>query len=241
MNGDPVLIIGGSRATGLHAAHMLRARGVPVRVLARDPAAAASRVGASIEIVRGDITQPGTLHPALRGVGDLIFTAGVRSLHFAREAIVKATEFEGVVNTIRAAQDQGFRGRFVYMTAIGARRRSFLAFALNVWKGNTLVWRRHAEDALRSSGLDYTIVRAAVLLNRPAHQHAIAVTQDESPLTFREHIGRADVAEAMVESLHHPTTSRATFEIKWTRGPRTFSWSQLYSSLHPDDNTSEGP
>jgi len=214
---------------------VLRQQGIPVRILARNPAAARDAIGQHVEIVFGDVTKKDTLVSAFQGVSHVVFTAGVRSGRFAREAVVKATEYDGVRNTIAAARLQDFRGRFVYMTSIGVRRRSMFASALNVWKGNTLLWRRCAEDAIRSSGLDYAIVRVAFLLNRPAHQRAIRVSQDESPLTFRECIARSDVAEALVETVFHPNTARTTFEIKWDKGLRRSNWSALFRCLKSDE------
>ena len=235
MSDKPVLLIGATRSTGLFAARILQQRKVPIRILARNPAAARETIGRDAEIVFGDVTKKDTLVSAFHGVSHVVFTAGVRSGRFAREAVVKATEYDGVLNTIAAARVQDFRGRFVYMTSIGVRRRSMFASALNVWKGNTLLWRRRAEDAIRSSGLDYAIVRVAFLLNRPAYQRDIRVSQDESPLTFRECIGRGDVAEALVEALFHPNTARTTLEIKWGKGPRRSNWSALFNGLKPDE------
>jgi uncharacterized protein YbjT (DUF2867 family) len=230
-----VLVIGGTRSTGMHAAHALHRMDIPVRVLARNPAVALVRVGAHAEIVHGDVTRKETLVPAFAGVSQLIFTAGVRSARFARQSVVRATEYEGVINTIEAARAQDFRGRFVYMTSIGVTRKSLFVFGLNIWKGNTILWRRRAEDAIRSSGLDYTIVKAAFLLNRPPNQRAICVRQVESPLTLHECIARADVAEALVAAVYHPDASRATFEVKWDRGPRQqSSWPELLDELRPD-------
>jgi uncharacterized protein YbjT (DUF2867 family) len=232
---QPVLLIGATRATGLLAARVLLQRKIPVRILARNPAAARETIGGDAEIVFGDVTKKETLVSAFHGVSHVIFTAGVRSGRFAREAVVKATEYDGVLNTIAAAHFQGFGGRFVYMTSIGVRQRSLFASALNVWKGNTLLWRRRAEEAIRSSGLDYAVVRVAFLLNRPAHQRAIRVSQDESPLTLREYIARGDVAEALVETVFHPNTARTTFEIKWDKGPRRSNWSALLRGLKSDE------
>ena len=235
MPDDLVLVIGGTRSTGLDAVHILQREGIPVRVLARDPTAALSRVGPQAEIVAGDVTRKETLVPAFAGVSQLIFTAGVRSGRFARQSVVRATEYEGVINTIEAARAQNFSGRFVYMTAMGVTRKSLFASGLNLWKGNTFRWRRRAEDAIRSSGFDYTIVRAAFLLNRPAHRRAICVSQAESPLTLHEYIGRADVAEALVAAVYHPDASRSTFEVKWDPGPRQpSSWPELLNGLRRD-------
>jgi uncharacterized protein YbjT (DUF2867 family) len=215
--------------------HALQREGIRVRVLARDPAAASERLGSHVEIVRGDITKKETLVPAFAGVSHLIFTAGVRSARFARQSVVRATEYEGILNTIDAAHAHNFRGRFVYMTSIGVTRKSPFVFGLNLWKGNTIVWRRRAEDAIRASGFDYTIVRAAFLLNRPPNQRAIRVRQTESALTLHECIARADVAEALVAAVHHPGASRVTFEVKWDRGPRQqSSWPDLLKGLTCD-------
>lgn len=102
-----------------------------------------------------------------------------------------------------------------------------------------------AEDAIRSSGLDYTIVRAAFLLNRSPNQRAIRVRQVESTLTLHERIARADVAEALVAAVYHPAASRATFEVTWDRGPRQQAlWPELLNGLRPDPRPSipqDGP
>lgn len=233
--GGPVLVIGGTRATGLHAVHLLNRRGVAARVLARDAPAASKRVGPDVDVIQGDVTRRETLPAAVAGVAHIIFTAGVRSAHPARQSVVKATEYEGVLATLDAARAAGFTGRFVYMTAIGVRRRSLFGWCLNIWKGNTLLWRRRAEEAIRASGLDYTVVRAAFLLNRPAGRRAIRVSQGHAPLTLTEMIGRADVAEGLVAAVFHPRASRATFELTWDRGPRqSASWGELLGGVVPD-------
>jgi uncharacterized protein YbjT (DUF2867 family) len=204
-------------------------------VLARDPAAARARLDSHLEIIPGDLTRKRTLVPAFAGVTHVIFTAGVRSGRFARGSLVRATEYQGVLDSIEAACAQDLRGRLVYMTSIGVRRRSLLASGLNLWKGNTMVWRRGAEEAIRSSGLDYAIVRAAILIDRPADRRAICVRQTESALTLRECVARADVAEGLVAAVYEPCASRVTFEPKWDRGPRRRSWPELLRGLRPDE------
>jgi uncharacterized protein YbjT (DUF2867 family) len=120
------------------------------------------------------------------------------------------------------------------MTAIGVTRESMFASALNIWKGNTLRWRRRAEDAIRASGLEYTVVRVAFLLNWAGRRRAIHVSQGEAPLKLPDCIARADVAEVLVEALFHPNTARTTFEIKWDKGPPPSNWSALLNELKPD-------
>jgi len=103
-----------------------------------------------------------------------------------------------------------------------------------LYKGNTLSWRRRAEHEIRASGLDYTIIRTGMLLNRPSGQHALVVSQDALPLSRRYRIARADVAEAFVAALDHPRAVRTTFEVIWGRGSRQADWPALLGGLQPD-------
>src|SRR5262245_62543433 len=97
---DPVLVVGGTRGTGLLIARLLRLRGRTVRVLARDPARARPLLDPAIDIVAGDITRPDTLPQNVAGAGHIIFTAGCRSGHPVGESQIIATEYGGVVKTL---------------------------------------------------------------------------------------------------------------------------------------------
>ena len=235
-----VLVIGGSRGTGLLIAQRLMREGIPVRVLARNPTEARARLGSSCEIVAGDLTQPETLPHPIAGVTHIVFTAGRRSGRPTSEKNIRETEYLGVVNTLKAAREVEFNGRFLYMTSSGSTSRSFAAWALNVYKGNTLLWRRRAEDAIRESALDYTIIRAGFLLNRPGGQHAIRITQESLPLSLRYRIAREDVAETFVAALNHPRASRATIDVVWGKGPRREPLSLQLDILEPDSSSAAG-
>src|SRR5262245_32236010 len=110
-----ILVIGGTRGTGLLIARLLQAQRARVRVLARDPARARTLLGGDVHIVPGDITKPETLPRAMEEVEHIIFTAGCRSGHPASEARIKATEYDGVLNTLAATRRAGVAGRFLYM------------------------------------------------------------------------------------------------------------------------------
>jgi NADH dehydrogenase len=161
----PVLVIGGTRGTGLLIALKLIDEGLPVRVLARNPGVARQRLGSRCEIVHGDLTDAPSLYPALANVGHVIFTAGCRSGRPVGSARIRRTEYLGVVNTLAAADATHFGGRLLYMTSSGIGQRSFWTFGLNLYKGNTLHWRQRAETAIRASGVAYTILRTGMLMN----------------------------------------------------------------------------
>jgi len=228
----PVLVIGGTRGTGLCVANKLAGQSVPVRVLARDPVRARGRLDHSIQIVSGDITKPSTLPASVAGVHTIVLTAGCRSGRPAREASVIATEYEGVRNVLSAARASGFSGRLLYMTASGVTKHSFATMALNLYKGHTLVWRLRAEDEIRNSGLDYTIIRAAFLTNGTGGHRGVFITQNPLPFIWYR-IGREDLAEVFIAAAGHPRASRATFEVAWT-GRYRQQVSDLLDSLKPD-------
>jgi uncharacterized protein YbjT (DUF2867 family) len=229
-----VLVIGGTRGTGLLIARLLQQRGHGVRVLARDPARARTLFDSSIEVVAGDLTKPETLPPAVDGARHIIFTAGCRSGYPVREPRIKAVEYEGVLQTLDAARQVAFAGRFLYMTSSGVLTQNVATRCLNLWKGNTLVWRRRVEDRIRTSGLDYTVIRVGVLVNQRGGEHLIEVTQHPLPLAWRYRIARADVAEIFLAALGHRKASRTIFEAVWgARGePKPFE--RLLDSLQPE-------
>jgi len=232
---QPVLIIGGTRGTGLLIARSLRRRGVKLRVLARDPACAQAVIGADVEVLPGDLTKADTLRTLVSGVRHIIFTAGCRSGRPASEARIKATEYEGVVHTLAQARAAGFHGRFLYMTASGATTPSLLASCLNLYKGNTLVWRRQAETLIRESRVDYTIIRTGMLLNRLGGLRPILLTQEVLPLSIRYRIARADVAEVFTAALFEPRASCATFEVASAHeGEARNSWLTSLTRLKSD-------
>ena len=232
--GNPIVVIGGSRGTGLLIARLLVSHGELMRVPARNPAAASRRLGSDVQVVAADITKPDTLPSALGGATAIILTAGVPSGVPARQAFVRATDYEGVRNVIAAARHTGFAGRLLYLNSCGVTRPSLSATLLNLTKGNTLRWRRLAEEAIRSSGLDYTIIRVGFLLNRPGGEHELLVTQDALPLAPRHLIARADVAEVFVAALDAPHASRATFEVVWGARPAITAVPELLRHLEPD-------
>jgi uncharacterized protein YbjT (DUF2867 family) len=238
---ERVLAIGATRGTGLLIARLLTQRGVAVRALARDPARATEALGPAVEVVAGDITHPESLPSAIEKVSHIVFTAGQRSNRPAREEDVRDTEYQGVVNTLDGARAVAFSGRFLYMTAIGANRRSIAAAFLNLFKGNTLRWRERAEGEIRSAGVDYTIIRSGVLVDAPAGEHVIELSQTPLPLSLRYRIARADVAQAFVAALDHPRASRATFEIVWGHRGRPEPWPQMLDRLQPDAARGRAP
>ncbi|MED5373737.1 MAG: NAD(P)H-binding protein [Myxococcota bacterium] len=202
-----ILVIGGTSGTGKLVAEQLLARGERVRLGARDLEKARARFGDKAELVELDLTRPGeAFDRALEGVTGLVFTAAIPGA--AGEALVKSTEYGGVVATVDAAHRAGFSGRLVYMTAIGIHHRTFKMRMLGLLKWNGVHWRQEAERALTESGLDVAIVRAARLTDSPAGQSGLAVVPGDIPSRFGPVVPRADVARVILATLEAPAPLR---------------------------------
>lgn len=190
-----VLVIGGTRGTGLEVVRVLRARGDDVVVLARESSDAGAAEALGARIVRGDALEPADLARAMAGGADggvraVISTLGGRSGDGPRP------DFEGNRNAVDAARMAGIR-RFVLVTVIGAGD----SYGAAPWLsrralGTIIVEKTKAEDYLRASGLDYTIIRPGGLLNGGAEGRAY-LTADSRAMSW---IRRADLARLAVRA-----------------------------------------
>ena len=87
-----------------------------------------------------------------------------------------------------------------------------------------------AEDALRDSGLPYTIVRATWLTDDPPRSHALTLTQDPAADGM---LARADLAAALVAALEDPAARDRTFAAFNQPGPPVRHWARWFARLVP--------
>ncbi|HUO05728.1 MAG TPA: NAD(P)H-binding protein [Candidatus Binataceae bacterium] len=151
-------IAGGSGFIGSAIARRMAAAGnLEVRILSRNPEAARKRMNLpGIEFVRGDVTEPATLVPAIAGA-DVIVAAmqfdGYPVENSRRGLTFERVDYAGTVALIDAAKKAGAR-HFIYISgAASDETSSHPAFRA---KGRT-------ERAVRESGLTYTIFRPSLV------------------------------------------------------------------------------
>src|SRR5437016_13040637 len=107
-----ILVAGGTGHLGVELVPLLTARGIPVRVVTRDPDRARRRLGETPQLAKGDARNPHTLEAALNGVD----AGGSAMTGFGPGASVpKAVDYVGNLNLIRAADAAGVRC-FVHVT-----------------------------------------------------------------------------------------------------------------------------
>ena len=134
-----VLVTGGTGFTGSRLIPLLLKNGFQVRAFVRPTSDRSPLSALSVEWATGDFADPDSFTSALRGVDALV---NIASLGFGHaESILKSMKEAGVK-----------RGLFISTTAIFTQ--------LNA--GSKSV-RLAAEEAIQSSGLDYTILRPTMI------------------------------------------------------------------------------
>lgn len=93
---------------------------------------------------------------------------------------------------------------------------------------NVIHWRGRAEEALRGSGLPYTIIRPAWLTNGPVG--GVRLEQGDSG---EGRVSRTAVGEVCVRALLHPEARGKTFEV-YSEGQGVEDWAAAFRALQPD-------
>jgi NADH dehydrogenase len=205
-----ILVVGATGLLGAEICQLLAAAGKPFRALVR-ATSPADRVGAlhamGAELVTGDLKDRGSLDAACQGVRAVITTASAMLSSQAGDSI-EAVDQAGHLDLIDAANGAGV-SRFVYVSYSG-----------NVDQASPLTTaKRTVEQALKSSGLTYTILRPSFFMEMwlsPrlgfdfADSRATTYGFGERPISF---ISVEDVAQFAVESLGSTAAQNATFEL----------------------------
>ena len=138
-----ILVIGGTGMLGSPVARHLQADGFGVRVLSRNPEKARSHFPAPFEVAAGDVEDRTSITAALEDC---------QAVHINLHGLFDpALEQRGAVVVARAANQAGLQ-RITYLSGASACQE-------NAWFPDTQA-RLLAEEAIRDSGVPYTIFRA---------------------------------------------------------------------------------
>ncbi|WP_439382518.1 NAD-dependent epimerase/dehydratase family protein [Amycolatopsis lexingtonensis] len=110
-----IAVTGGTGFLGTHTVAALLRRGHRVRLLARDP----GRVPSTVDVVEGDVTDPGAAARLVGGADALLHAAGVYTFDSRRRAEVWRVNVEGTSTVLDAAVRAG-AGRIVHVSTVGA-------------------------------------------------------------------------------------------------------------------------
>ena len=147
-----ILLTGASGYVGGRLLRLLEARDHAVRCLARRPDFLARRVGPQTQVIEGDVLQPETLPPALRGI-DLAYYL-IHSMGNAGDARFETQDRSAAENFGRAAREAGVR-RIVYLGGLGDESESLSPHLRS---------RHEVGRVLRASGVPVIEFRASIVI-----------------------------------------------------------------------------
>jgi nucleoside-diphosphate-sugar epimerase len=199
-----VAIAGGHGKIALLLGQLLAERGDIVRGLIRNPDQEDDLRAVGIDPVICDLEGDGDVAAAVRGADAVVFAAGAGPGSGAARKTVM--DLDGAVRLIDAAEAEGI-SRFLMVSAMGAADPPPEGDEDDVF---TVYLRAKAgaDEALRASGLDYTIVRPGGLTDDPGTGLvSVAERLDGGQ------IPRADVAAVFVACFDLPSTIGRSFDL----------------------------
>lgn len=159
-------------------------------------------LGAS-RVVLGNLEED--FSDAYEGVDAVIFAAGSGGSTGADKTLT--IDLWGAVKAAKYAEEKGVK-RFVQLSSIGSGNPDAGGEEMKPY----LVAKRTADDLLRNTSLDYTIVRPGALANEdPVGK--IEIAEDGFSSMEGRSITRADVATLLVDVLSRSNTYHKTFEV----------------------------
>ncbi len=197
-----VLVVGANGTTGKQVVEKVaNSKQHEAYAMIRDEkqADALKKLGANV--VLGDLEQD--VSDALRGMDAVIFAAGSGGNTGDEKTI--AVDQNGAKNIIDEAKNQGVK-RFVMLSSMGTDTPEQGPEGLQLY----LRAKAIADEYLKQSNLQYTIVRPGTLSNDQA-TGKIDINNDIQDKS--QTIPRADVATVLVECLNEEATIGKTFEM----------------------------
>lgn len=195
-----VVVAGGHGQIAMLLHPLLKDCGHEVRALIRNPEHADEVRTAGAQPVHCDLEAATDVAEFLSKADAIVFAAGAGPSSGAARKF--SMDRDGAIKLIDAAQQVGVR-RFVMISAMNAEEPRgddvFQAY---------LRAKAEADDALRKSGLDYTIIRPGRLTNEPGSGH-VSIAQ-QLP---RAKIPRAVVAAVIAQVLETPATIGRQFDV----------------------------
>ena len=248
-NANLVLVAGATGGVGQLVVAKLLEKNISARALTRNRDKASQMFDKRVEIAVGDLRCPDTLTSATKNATQIICCTGTTAFPSTRWDFVnilqakntpQEVDGEGVKNLVEAAPNN--LKRFVFISSCGVLRKNNFPFnILNAF--GVLDAKLQGEAAIKASGLPYTIIRPARLIDGPYTSYDLntllrAKTDGKKAVvigtgdTLNGETSRIDIANACVACLNYNTTVNKAFEIiNSGKRPPTINWEQLFSQI----------
>lgn len=218
-----ILVTGGTGFIGRTLVRFLVENGYPVRTLIRpSPRTPHLPRGVAVEVAVSSLADVRGLRAAMVGVDVVYHLVGVE--HGSAYASLEQVDIQGTRTLVEAASDAQVE-RIFFVSHLGADRAS----AYRVLRAKGI-----AEDFIRRSGIDYTILRSAVVygpqdgfttgLARLLHALPSIFLVPGDGKTLLQPLWVEDLAACLTWALDDPTTRNNTYEVG---GPEYFTFNDI--------------
>jgi len=232
-----VALIGGTGFVGHHLVKQLLQQGHTPVLLVRPGSEHRLELPDRCQVIKGSVDDEDAIAALLEGVDAVIFNIGILREKPALGITFKRLQQDAPTHVMQTALAQGVR-RFLLMSANGIEARS-TPYQLTKWA---------AEEALKQSGLDWTIFRPSVIFGDPHGRdefasrlaHDVIDPPIPAPLFHQGllpwHAGQfelapvhvEDVARAFVTTLEDVTHIGKTYRLC---GPENLTWKAILSRI----------
>lgn len=216
---DIIFITGGTGFVGSQIVKVL-AQSNQLRLLIRPDSQ--PHVPTEAETVKGDVTDRESLREKMDGCITVVHLVAIIEEH--GDATFDSVIRQGTVNVLDEAKAAGVK-RFIFMSALGAHRDPNYGYHTAKYE---------AEEAVRASGVDYTIFRPSVIFGEgDGFISVLAGVVKSFPITPIAGTGKAkfqpvqvdDVADCFAKSVNDPEkTSGQTYELG---GARPYTYDEM--------------
>jgi uncharacterized protein YbjT (DUF2867 family) len=218
-----IFVTGGTGFVGSEVLRQLLGAGHAVRALVR-PGSEGKLAGQDrVELHPGDATEAASLAGALAGCDAVIHLVGIIREFPARGITFERLHVGATGNLLAAARQQGV-GRYLQMSANGAGPTATTGYHRSKWQ---------AEEAVRASGLDWTIFRPSLIFGKGGEfVTMLADLIRKLPLVpvigdgqYRlQPVAATDVAQSFVRALKMPETVGQTYHLG---GGESYSYDEI--------------
>ena len=204
-----IFIAGGTGFVGDHLVKALREKGHELRLLVHRRS---SGLGSGIDQIDGDVTRMESFEHAVIGCDAVINLVGIIREFPSRGITFERLHVQATSNMLEATRKAGIR-RYLQMLALGTRPNAVSRYHKTKFR---------AEELVRSSGLDFTILRPSLIYGpKDAFINMLAGQLRLAPImpiigsgTYRlQPIHADDVARCFALALELPETVGQSYEL----------------------------
>jgi len=229
---ETVLVAGATGRTGSAIRQELKRQGYQVIGMTRSAETARQRFGEEWSWVEADVKDADAVGDAMHDVDYVISAIGARNRDGPDGP--EFVDYGGVRHLAEAASANGVK-HFVLISSAAAgihRKKSRM-----IQIGNIRYWKTMGENALKRSGVPYTVIGPGGLENTPATQKGLRILTRKDYVTGL--IATGDVAELAVAALKNPDAKSKTFAVIWDENVSRQTWPKQLQSIPEDALTEE--